>query len=153
MSEKDKQKKVFRRYVIKSFVILFLFLVTFIITLNTKAPTYFDSYVYYKDYKLHAHLYLILYRSIIYFTFPFFISVIEKMLKDREGKKFAELLLENFNVQFCAYSVIAGIYILLGIDKILNVSIFGSSEGFLFITAFIFSIILNKKFPKLFENS
>ena len=91
---------------------------------------------------------LILYRVLIYLILPFVISLFEK-IKSKE--KYIKLLLENFNIQFITYSLITGIYVIFGIDKVLGVDIFGSSDAILFIAGFIFTAILDKKIPSVIE--
>jgi hypothetical protein len=132
-------------------IIVLFFIITFSIFLFTKAPMYFDSYVYYENYLFPAHLLLIIYRVLIYFTFPVLITVMEKIIQHNKNR-FSKLLIENFNIQFCAYALLAGLYSIFGIDKILGVDIFDTADSFLFVTSFIFSILLNKKFPDLFTD-
>lgn len=147
---KEEQKKTLKRYFKKGWIFFFLFIGTFAIFLFTKAPAYFDSYIYYKDYRFDAHALLFLYRLLIYFSFPLIVSFLECVYK-KQNKKFTKNLLENYNIQFCVYAILAGIYSLFGLDKILGVYIFDTADSFLFVTSFVFSIILNKKFPDLFE--
>lgn len=136
-----------RKMIFKLFLYIILFFIVFIISLFSKLPIYFDSYIYYEDYKLKAHLWLIGYRLLIYFVFPLSVSFFEKMLKKKN--KLGNLLIENFNLQFCAYSILSGIYVILGLDKILGVEIFGVSDVFVFVTGFVFTAMLKKDMPKM----
>ena len=86
---------------------IFLFFVVFVASLVTKLPAYFDSYVLYENYKIKAHIWLIAYRVLIYIVYPLCISIFDK-IKHIEFKYFY-LLIENFNLQFCAYSILSGI--------------------------------------------
>ena len=118
-----------------------------LISTLTKLPAYFDSYIYYEDYQFMAHLCLIGYRIVIYLIFPLIVSIIEKN-KDK-SKKFGNLLIENFNLQFCAYSILSGIYVILGLDKIFGVELFGVSDIFIFVTGFVFTVMLKKQIPPM----
>lgn len=150
MSGKDNIKSL-RRFLIKGTIVFALFLVTFSILLLTKLPAYFDSYVILENYKLEAHLWLIVYRLLMYFMFPFIITIVESFMKTRKGIKWSKLLIENFNVQFCTYALIASLYAILGIDKVLGVDIFGNADTFLFVTGFIFTTIVNRGIPDLLQ--
>lgn len=124
-----------------------LFLIFFIASLFTKLPAYFDSYVFYEDYKFAAHVWLVIYRVLIYVAFPLCVSLFDKI--KFKGVKYFHLLIENFNLQFCAYSIISGIYVVFGLDKVLGVAPFGVSEVFVFVTGFVFTIMLEKQIPNL----
>ncbi len=113
-----------------------------------KWPQEFDSYVFYENYKFKSHCLLILYRVLIYLIFPFIISIFEQ---GKSKERYIKLLLENFNIQFITYSLITGIYVIFGIDKVLGVDIFGSSDAILFIAGFIFTAILDKQIPSIIE--
>lgn len=151
-------KKTLKRSLIKGSIIFILFITTFIILLYTEAPAYFDSYVYYKDFKLEAYFALVGYRFVLYMLFPLIITFFEMLNKEikilnKEKKKSyrRKLLIENFNIQFCTYFICAGLYTLLGFDKYLGVNLFNSADTFLFITAFVFKIIIEKKLPNPLE--
>lgn len=135
-----------------SFKKILLFFIYFIsvlmLAIFLKWPQEFDSYVFYENYRVKSHCLLILYRVLVYATLPFIVSAFEK-IKSKE--KYIKLLIENFNVQFITYSIITGIYIIFGIDKILGVDIFGSSDAILFIAGFIFTTILDKKIPSVID--
>lgn len=133
----------------KFFIFFTYFLVVLGVAYLLKWPKQFDSYVYYENFKLNAYLLLILYRTLIYFLFPFILSLLE-MFKSKE--KYIKLLLYNFNIQFITYSIITGLYVLLGVDKLLGVEIFGSSDALLFVAGFIFTAIINKNIPSVIEN-
>ena len=113
-----------------------------------KWPQKFDSYVQYENYIVSAHLTLILYRLLIYIIFPFIVSGFEK-IKSKE--KYIKLLLNNFNIQFITYALLTGIYVIAGMDKVLGVEIFSSSDAILFVATFVFATILNKKIPSVIE--
>lgn len=135
------------KFIKKIFLYAVIFLVVFVVSLFTKLPVYFDSYVFYEDYKFIAHIWLVVYRLIIYVVFPLGISFFEK-IKNKDIKYFY-LLIENFNLQFCSYSILSGLYVLAGFDKILGVDLFGVAEVFVFVTGFIFTVMLEKQIPKL----
>ena len=127
----------------------FIYFVFLILILSmSNLPTKFDSYVYYKDFKFDAWFCLIIYRLLVYVAYPFILSGMEKILK--RDKLFKKLLIENFNIQFLTYTIISAIYVIFGIDKIFGITIFGSSDAFMFVGGFIFTLILNKDIPHLF---
>ena len=136
-----------KKIISKIILYMVLFVVALLISTFTKLPVYFDSYVYYEDYQLKAHLYLIAYRIVIYLLFPLLVSFIEKLTS--KNRKFGDLLIENFNLQFCAYSILSGIYVIVGLDKILGVDLFGVSDIFIFVTGFVFTIMLKKQIPQM----
>jgi hypothetical protein len=138
--------KSLKRFLFKSFVVFVLFLVVFLISLQTKLPEYFDSYVLFENYKFIAHFWLIVYRFIMYFSFPIMISLVEYVKLRKSNIEFKKLLIENFNVLFCTYALIAALYALLGIDKVLGVDIFSNADTFLFVTGFIFTTLVNRDF-------
>ena len=141
-----KRKFPWKRWIIKSIIIFVLFLSFLFVSLFTKLPIYFDSYVYYENFEIKALLFLILYRVVMYFLFPVVISLFEY----KKGKnKFIKILLENFNIEFFVYGLISFIYVFLGVDKILDADIFSSSDAFMLITGFIFCIILNGSIPAI----
>lgn len=114
-----------------------------------KWPQEFDSHVYVdNDFKFSSYCLLILYRFLIYFSFPLIVSFFERIFKKH---KFKESLVFNFNVQFCTYALLSGIYVVFGFDKLLGVEIFGSADAMLFITGFIFTSILGKTIPSLID--
>ena len=84
-----------KKIISKIILYMVLFVVVLLISTFTKLPVYFDSYVYYEDYQLKAHLYLIAYRIVIYLLFPLLVSFIEKLTS--KYRKFGDLLIENFN--------------------------------------------------------
>lgn len=141
-----------KKFIRKALLIFFLFISTFTILLFTKLPAYFDSYVYIDNYKFIAHFYLVFYRFIMYFSFPIFIAIFE-WLRNKRTVPYHKYLIENFNVLFCTYSLIAALYAILGIDKLLGVDVFGNADTFLFITGFIFTTIINKGIPDLIQVS
>ncbi len=135
------------KFIKKIILYAVIFLAVFVVSLFTKLPAYFDSYVFYEDYKPIAHIWLVVYRLIIYVVFPLVISLLDK-IKSKNINYF-HLLIENFNSQFCAYSILSGLYVLVGLDKILGVDLFGVAEVFVFVTGFIFTVMLEKQIPKL----
>lgn len=135
--------KFFRKIILYTF----LFFAVFGISLFTKLPAYFDSYVFYEDYKPVAHILLVVYRLTIYVAFPLSVSLFDK--KNSKDIRYSHLLIENFNSQFCAYSILSGIYVLVGLDKILGVNLFGVAEIFVFVTGFVFTVMLEKQIPQL----
>lgn len=136
-----------KRIISKLFLYMGLFVGVLLISTITKLPAYFDSYVYYEDYQFRAHLCLIAYRIVIYLIFPLIVSIIEKLAN--KNNKFGNLLIENFNLQFCAYSILSGIYVISGLDKILGVELFGVSDIFIFVTGFVFTVMLKKQIPQM----
>ena len=135
------------KFIKKIILYAVIFLSVFVVSLFTKLPAYFDSYVFYEDYKPIAHIWLIVYRLIIYVAFPLIISLFDK--RNSKNINYFHLLIENFNSQFCAYSILSGLYVLVGLDKILGVDLFGVAEVFVFVTGFIFTVMLEKQIPKL----
>jgi len=140
------------KFMRKSIIIFFLFLSVFIVLLFTKLPAYFDSYVYIDNYKFVAHISLIIYRFIMYFSFPIIIAFYE-WIKSNKTVPYKKFLVENFNVLFCTYSLIAALYAIFGIDKLLGVDVFGNADTFLFVTGFIFTTIINKGIPDLIKTT
>jgi hypothetical protein len=139
----------YKSFLIKLVAYFIMFMVVISISLFTDLPKYFDSYIQIENYNLNAHMWLIVYRLIMYFSFPFVISFIEKLFFKRREEKFTSLLIDNFNVQFASYAVIAALYAIFGIDKILSTDIFGNADTFLFMTGFIFTTIIKKGIPDL----
>lgn len=137
-----------KKTIIKILSFFLYFVAILVVAYLLKWPQEFDSYVFYGNYKFRSHFLLIFYRVLIYLILPFVISLFEK-IKSKE--KYIKLLLENFNIQFITYSLITGIYVIFGIDKVLGVDIFGSSDAILFIAGFIFTAILDKKIPSVIE--
>ena len=137
-----------KKPIIKILSFFLYFVAILVVAYLLKWPQEFDSYVFYENYKFRSHFLLILYRVLIYLILPFVISLFEK-IKSKE--RYIKLLLENFNIQFITYSIITGIYVIFGIDKVLGVDIFGSSDSILFIAGFIFTAILDKKIPSVIE--
>jgi hypothetical protein len=82
----------------------------------------------------------------MYFSFPIMISLVEYVKLRKSNIEFKKLLIENFNVLFCTYALIAALYALLGIDKVLGVDIFSNADTFLFVTGFIFTTLVNRDF-------
>lgn len=145
-----KSKFPFKRWIIKSIINLIVFILLLLILTKTKLPEKFDSYVYYKDFQANAWLLLIAYRFTIYFLYPFIVSGFEAISSTRKCIPFKYRLLENFNIQFFTYTFATALYALLGLDKILGTDIFGSSDSFMFIGSFIFTLLINKSLPFLF---
>ncbi len=139
-----------RNFFRKSIIILFMFMIVFIVLLFTKLPEYFDSYVYIDNYRFIAHLWLIVYRFIMYFSFPIIIAFFE-WIKAKKAIPYKKYLVENFNVLFCTYSLIAAVYAIFAIDQLLGVDVFGNADTFLFVTGFIFTTIINKGIPDLIQ--
>ena len=138
-------KKKNWNYIIKGVITLFYFAAVLFIAFKLKLPEKFDSHTYLDDdFEVTSVIYLILYRAAIYLFLPPLISLFEKAVWK---KPFRRQIFENYNVQFCTYGLIAGIYYLCGADKLLNVDIFSSSDAFLFLTGFILTSILAKKIP------
>ena len=139
-----------KKIIIKILSYFLYFVVILALAYILKWPQEFDSYVFYENYKFKSHCLLILYRILIYLIFPFIISLFEK-IKSKE--KYIKLLLENFNIQFITYSLITGVYVIFGVDKVLDVDIFGSSDALLFIAGFFFTELLDKQIPSLIETT
>lgn len=129
---------------VAAFIAALLFLV------NTNLPKEFDDYVFRDNFVLKAWVHLVIYRACIYFVYPIAISVIEFIFPKRRAVPFRYRLLENFNVEFFAYTVVTAVYALLGGDKYFGVEIFGSADSFMFIGSFIFTLIIDKSIPLLF---
>ena len=140
-----------RKIIGKLILYIALFIAVLLSATLTRLPAYFDSYVYYEDYQLEAHLWLILYRVLIYIFFPMIISVIEKIAKRKNP--WGNLLIENFNLQFCAYSILSGLYVIMGLDKVLGVDLFGVADIFIFVTGFVFTVMLKKQIPQMVYSS
>lgn len=138
------------KFICKSLIIFLLFISVFAVLLFTKLPAYFDSYVYIDNYKFTAHLWLIVYRFIMYFSFPIIIAFFE-WIKNKKTVHYKKYLVDNFNVLFCTYSLIAAFYAIFGIDKLLGVEVFGNADTFLFVTGFIVTTIINKGIPDLIK--
>lgn len=136
-----------KRIIGKLILYIVLFIGVLLFSSFTKLPAYFDSYIYYEDYQLEAHLCLIAYRIVIYILFPLIVSAFE--ISKSKNKKFWNLLIENFNLQFCAYSILSGIYVIAGLDKILGVDLFGVSDIFVFVTGFVFTVMLKRQIPQM----
>ena len=152
MSDIPYSSKSIKRFCYKGVIVFALFLLVFVISLQTELPAYFDSYVLLENYKFVAHLWLIIYRFIMYFSFPIAISLVEYFKYKKSGVDFKKILIENFNVLFCTYALIAALYAVLGIDKVLGVDIFSNADTFLFVTGFIFTTIVNRGIPDLIQN-
>ena len=91
-------KKRILEYVIKSIIIVGLFVAVFFIAKALGWPTLFDSHVKLdNDFRIEAWLCLVLYRVLMYFAFPFLIAGIEKI---RRKQKFWSLVIRDFNIQF-----------------------------------------------------
>lgn len=146
----EKKKFPFKRWIIKVVINFIVFVLLLFGLAMTKLPSELDSHVYYKDFQIKAWLLLILYRLVLYVAYPFVLTFIENLDSSRHKVKFKFRLLENFNVEFLTYSIISSLYVLLGVDKILGAELFGASDAFMFIGAFIFTLLLNKTLPHLF---
>lgn len=134
-----------KRWIVKTILNIVVFIILLLVLTITKLPELFDSYVYYKDFKVNAWILLIAYRCFIYFLYPFIVSFFERKTIPYKYK-----LIENFNIQFFSYTFLTAIYALFGLDKVLGTDIFGSSDSFLFIGSFIFTLLINKSIPFLF---
>lgn len=145
-----KGKFPFKRWIIKTLLNIVAFVLLLCILTISKLPELFDSYVYYKDFKVNAWLLLIIYRFCIYFIYPFIVSFLENIISVRRCVPYKYKLLENFNIQFFSYTLLTAVYALLGMDKVLGTDIFGSSDSFMFIGSFIFTLLINKSIPFLF---
>ena len=136
-------KLSWKEYLIKTPIIIGCFVIVLSISRSLGWPALFDSHAYLdNDFQVRALICLILYRTIIYFLFPFLIAAIEKAFRK---EKFWSLVLVNFNIQFFAYSLISGIYLLLGLDKLFGVSIFASADALMFLASFAFTFFLGKQ--------
>ena len=142
-----------KKFFIKSLVFFLYFCLILLVAYIFKWPQEFDSHVYIdNDFKVSSYILLIVYRILIYFTFPFIVSLFE-FLKNKMKLKYRKLLIQNFNIQFFTYALISGIYVLFGLDKLLNVEIFGASDAMLFITGFVFTTIIDKTIPSLISDN
>lgn len=148
-----KGKFPFKRWIIKCILNAISFAIIIFILVFSKLPEKFDSYVYYEDFKVDSWGWLLIYRFSIYFVYPFVVSSIEGFIASRKCVPFIYRLLENFNIQFLTYTIISAFYALFGIDKILGVNIFSSSDSFMFIGSFILTLLINKSLPNLFYDS
>lgn len=136
-------KKHWKEYLFVSITIIGLFCLVFFLAKALGWPALFDSHVKYDDdFRIEALLCLILYRFLMYLTFPFVISGVEKFFIK---EKFWQLVVRNFNIQFFVYSLISGVYLLFGVDKLLDVEIFSSSEALMFLASFAFTLFLGKQ--------
>ena len=142
---KPKSTKFF---VFRILIICILFISVLALAWILKWPDDFDSYVYIENYKFSAHLNLVIYRTLQYFTFPFILSLFDVI---KYKVKFKDVLVENFNIQFLTYSIMTGLWTVFGIDKLLDIEIFGSSDIFLFVTGFVVTLIIEKKFLNLLD--
>lgn len=139
-----------KKFLIKSLIFVVYFACLLGLAIVLKWPQEFDSHVYLdNDFKLTSYLLLIFYRILVYFTLPFVMALVEVFAKK---KKYIILLIDNFNVQFCTYALITGIYLIAGLDKLLGVEIFGSSDAMLFITGFVFTLILQRSIPSVISD-
>ena len=136
-----------KRIIGKLLLYMGLFVGVLLISTLTNLPAYFDSYIYYEDYQVKAHLWLILYRVLIYVFFPVIISTVEKISSRKN--RWGDLLIENFNLQFCAYSILSGVYVIFGLDKVLGIDLFGVADIFVFVTGFVFTVMLKNQIPKI----
>lgn len=128
---------------IKTPIVIALFIAVFLVAIVFKWPTLFDSHLKIdEDFQATAWLCLVLYRLLIYFVFPFAISAVEKTF--RKGT-YWRLVLRNFNIQFFAYSLVSGFYLLFGLDKMLGVEIFQSSDALMFLASFAFTLFLGRE--------
>ena len=128
---------------------VFIVTIIFLLARFTKLPEYFDSYVYGDDFHWDAWLALVAYRFGMYFTYPFLVTFVEHFISSRRLVPFIQRLLENFNVHFFTYTIISALCVLFGVDKILGTDIFSSSDSFMFIGSFVFTLLLNKSIPNL----
>ncbi len=136
-------KITWKEYLIKAFIIAGLFVGMFFLARALGWPALFDSHIYLDgDFQFKALVCLIIYRVTIYFIFPFIIAAIEKFYRK---DKYWHLVLKNFNIQFFAYSLISGLYLVVGLDKMLGVSIFASADALMFLASFAFTLILGKQ--------
>lgn len=139
-----------KKFLIKSAIFVAYFVCLLGLAILLKWPQEFDSHVYLdNDFKLISYLLLIFYRILVYFTLPFVIALVEVFTKK---KKYIILLIDNFNVQFCTYALMTGIYLIAGLDKLLGAEIFGTSDAMLFITGFVFTFILQRSIPSLISD-
>jgi len=145
-----KGKFPIKRWITKTSLNIIVFASLLLVLTITKLPELFDSYVYYKDFKVKAWLLLIAYRCCIYFLYPFIVSFFENIIPARRSVPYKYKLLENFNIQFFSYTFLTAMYALFGLDKVLGADIFGSSDSFMFIGSFIFTLLINKSIPFLF---
>lgn len=148
-----KRKKLLITIGGKMFFVLLYFVILVLMLSVTDAPKYFDSYVFYETFKLEAWLFLMLYRLAVYLGPAFLMTFFELLLFRKRKVKFIDSIIENFNVQFCTYALIAGLYVILGVDKLLGVNIFNSSDIFIFVTGFVFTVLIKKGLPDFIYNS
>lgn len=141
-------KRHWKEYLFVSLAIVALFFLVLFVARQLGWPALFDSHVQQgPDFKIEALMCLILYRFLMYFSFPFAVSSIEKIFM-KDG--YWQLVLRNFNIQFFAYSLISGVYLLFGLDKFLGVEIFSSSEALMFLASFAFTLFLGKRIDNSF---
>ena len=144
-------KKHWKEYLFVSLAIIGLFIAVFFIARGLGWPALFDSHTKWDDdFRIQALLCLILYRVLMYLTFPFIVSGVEKFFIK---EKFWHLVVRNFNIQFFVYSLASGLYLIFGVDKLLGVEIFGSSEALMFLASFAFTLFLDKEIDNSPKNN
>lgn len=144
-------KKKIGKFIFKCAIILILFVSTILLAWIMKFPALFNNHVTLdEDFRFAAWVCLIIYRLTIYYSFPILISAFEKIFKTT---KYWSLVLDNFNSQFFIYSVISGLYLIFGLDKLLGVSIFESSDTLMFLASFVFTLTLKRKIDNLPNNN
>ena len=130
-------------YLIKTPIIIGLFVAVLFLAKAFGWPALFDSHLRLDDdFQITAWLCLVLYRLLMYFVFPFAISAVEKTFI--KGK-YWRFVIRNFNIQFFAYSLVSGFYLLFGIDKLLGAEIFQSSDALMFLASFAFTLFLGRE--------
>lgn len=124
----------------RAFIFVAMLIAFLAIAMLLKWPQHFDSHVKADgDFRFSSYLLLVLYRFLVYLAFPWIVSLVMKL---RSKRGFWIILVENYNIQFCTYAILTGAYMVFGGDKLLGTTIFDSSDAFMFVASFIFTLVL-----------
>lgn len=137
-----------KKFLIRSLLSFIYFVAIIFIFIFLRIPALFDNHLTLgEDFMIKAYVYLIIFRFLVYFSFPLLFGLFDL----KKNKNYIYNLIYNFNVMFFTYSLIAAIYTLFGVDKLLNTSIFDASDIMLFFASFIVTTIIKKEVPKVME--
>lgn len=91
---------------------------------------------------------LILFRFLLYFSPAFLVWILLMLFfkKCTRGKRIA-LLIDCYNVQFFAFSIIAALYNLFGFDYLFNLDILSKMDAFVFILGLLVTLFIKKEIP------
>lgn len=95
-----------------------------------------------------AYISLIIFRVLLYVLPAFIGYLIQKKNKPINGNSKWSLLIDCYNIQFFAFSLILAIYELLALDYKLNLDILDKMDSFIFIAGFVISIFIKKEIPE-----